>query len=93
LAKVYITTKLEGSVTEIYKNDASILKLATPIQGPQPLPGLWKQMSNFNDTRYIQCLQLVQKTYKDIDNYTLERVEYQVVAGINFLFYYNGPNS
>jgi hypothetical protein len=42
LAKVYVTFKLVGSVTEIYKNDANILKFAPPIQGPQSLTGDWR---------------------------------------------------
>lgn len=59
LAKVYVTFKLEGSVTEIYKNDASILKFAAPIQGPQPLPGVWSKMTSYNDQRYTESLELV----------------------------------
>jgi hypothetical protein len=35
----------------------------------------------------------VQKTYNGIDKYNLQKTEYQVVAGMNFLFYYVNGNS
>ena len=50
-------------------------------------------MTTFNDQRYTESLDLVEKTYKGIDKYNLKRAEYQVVAGINFKLYYTGQNS
>jgi len=75
-------------VTEIYKNDVSILKNSIPVQGSQPLPGVWRPFTDISDQRYADSLNLIQKTFTGIDTYKLQKVEYQIVAGINFLFYY-----
>lgn len=75
-------------MTEIYKNDLSILKNSIPVQGSQPLSGVWRPFTDISDSRYADSLNLIKKTFIGIDTYKLQKVEYQIVAGINFLFYY-----
>jgi hypothetical protein len=90
LAKVYVSFTSEASVSEIYKNDASI-KHPEPkpvVQTAPSLPGGWRVFVQINDSGYLQSVEHVLKTFDGLEKYTLEKTEYQVVAGTNFLFYF-----
>ena len=78
---------------EIYKNNVSVKKgiIAAP-QLSAPVPGGWQQFMNVSDSRYIESLALVKSSFSGLESYKLSRVEYQIVAGIVFAFFYNSDN-
>ena len=62
-----------------------------PVPGP-PIIGGFQEFGNFTDKLYLCALNKLQQEYPELkQGYQLEHVEYQIVAGTNFLIYYLHP--
>lgn len=87
-AQIYVNLSLFAKVNSVYKNQnlVTIGQNLSTIQNDS-IPGGWKLFTNYTDQRYIDSKNTMLNYNLSFVGYTISKVEYQVVAGLNFLFY------
>ena len=89
VAQVYVDLTLNTTVNSVLKNDQSIKigeKMNVDLTVPQP--GSWQEFTNLNDSRVIASQNALLNEHPGLSNYKLNRVESQIVSGINFRFFF-----
>lgn len=67
-------------------NKPFLVPLSAPVVGNnQVILGGYQAFTNYTDTRFINCIQYSAKTFPELIGAQVTKVQYQIVAGINFL--------
>ncbi len=89
MAQIYVDLSSSVTINKVSKNDQSI-KIGDNQNSDlaAPLAGSWEEFTDLTDERVIASQKHLLTNYPGLSSYKLDKVESQIVSGINFRFFY-----